>query len=94
MHAESIEWRDPAEGNLQAVWDAPYYDMVLSGARRADGKNFAMTEAFVFLVGAESDGAWEVVVHLPRFLKAATEKVKRLMTTPEQWSSTQDQRNS
>jgi len=79
MHGESIQWKDPAEGNLQAVWEAPYYDMVLSGASRADGKNFLMTGAFVFLVGAENDGSWEAVVHLPRFLKAATEKVKGLM---------------
>ncbi|WP_230348809.1 hypothetical protein [Methylobacillus methanolivorans] len=79
MHGESIQWKDPAEGNLQAVWTAPYYDMVLSGASRADGKNFLMTGAFVFLVGAENDGSWEAVVHLPRFLKAATAKVKGLM---------------
>lgn len=57
MHGESIQWKDPAKGNLQVVWTAPYYDMVLSGASRADGKNFLMTGAFVFLVGAESDGA-------------------------------------
>lgn len=81
MHAEQIEWQDPAEGNLKAVWDAPYYDMLLSGATRADGRNFLMTGAFVRLIGSESDGSWEVVVHLPRFLKAASAKIMESMKT-------------
>lgn len=81
MHAENIEWRDAAEGNLHAAWTAPYYDMILEGADRADGKNFLMTGAFVFLTGAERDGGWVVVVHLPKFLKAAAEKVTRLISS-------------
>lgn len=77
MHAEGIEWRDPASGNIQAVWHAPFYDMALSGANRADGMNFLMTGAFVHLTGSENDGSWEVVVHLPKFLRAASIKIQQ-----------------
>ena len=83
MHAEQVEWRDPAEGNMQAVWGAPYYDLILGGAPRADGKNFLMTGALVHLIGNESDGSWEVAAHLPRLLKAASAKIMESMKTSQ-----------
>ncbi|MEX3760274.1 hypothetical protein [Paraburkholderia phenoliruptrix] len=77
MHAETIEWRPPANGNLQQVWSAPYYDLVSEGVKRADGKQVLMTEAIVRLTGSDSGRNWEVVVELIRFLRAAASKASQ-----------------
>jgi len=77
MHAETIEWRAPANGNLQQVSRAPYYDMVLEGVKRADGKQVLVTEAIVRLTGSDSGRKWEVVVELIKFLRAAASKANQ-----------------
>ncbi|MEN8506305.1 MULTISPECIES: hypothetical protein [Paraburkholderia] len=77
MHAETIEWRAPANGNLQQVGSAPFYDMVLEGVKRADGKQVLLTEAIVRLTGSDSRGDWEVVIELIKFLRAAASKASQ-----------------
>jgi hypothetical protein len=77
MHAETIDWRAPAEGNLQQARRAPYYDMVLEGMKRSDGKQVLVTEAIVRLTGSDSGRNWEVVVELIKFLRAAASKASQ-----------------
>lgn len=76
LHAEHIEWCEPSNGDMASAWRAPYYDWALSSEVRDDGKQFLMTASYIKLTESTNANAWNVVVHLPKFLSAATMKIR------------------